>query len=310
MLTIPPYLSLNVEKRKPEELITKLQTYFWKTVFTYQYGAKALSACCVFVASIFQHQGIRKHGVRPRQPLCCRRPRWFSTSDFCFISQGIRWVHTTLSHGKCDRNCAIFNIQLLKNFSHVVSACYWYFLRSATIFGRWKSWRFWRFLTVDDFLSTVGVTLSVTFHYFNWSGGRFCSSSPYVFYSPSCRFFGRFGAASLQRLAWHSPWHDCHGWRGIRPFVLNVACREFLDFFPAVQNKKPCKTSHMLGADWRGSCAQDEVVSAAVGIWVIFCLRIRWPILLLFSFVLLCLVLDCMQIKCGITLSSWDGFVS
>lgn len=170
---------------------------------------------------------------------------------------------------------------------------------------------------VDDFDDFWPLTIfrqrlawhSVTFHSFNWSGGRFCSSSPIVFYSPSCRFFGRFGAASLQQLAWHSPWHDCHGWRDIRPFVVNVACREFLDFFPAVQNKKPCKTSHMLGADWRGSCAQGEVVSVTVGIWVIFCLRIRWPILLLFSFVLLSLVLDCMQIKYGITLS-WDGFVS
>ena len=26
------------------------------------------------------------HWVRPRQILCWRRPRWFSTSDFCFIS--------------------------------------------------------------------------------------------------------------------------------------------------------------------------------------------------------------------------------
>ena len=26
------------------------------------------------------------HGVRPRQLLCSRRPRWFSTSDFCLIS--------------------------------------------------------------------------------------------------------------------------------------------------------------------------------------------------------------------------------
>jgi len=115
-------------KKKTGGTNNKIANIFLKTVFTYQYGAKALSARCVFVASIFQHQGIRKHGVRPRQLLCCRRPRWFSTSDFCFISQGIRWVHTTLSHGKCDRNCAIFNIQLLKNFSYVVSACYWYFL--------------------------------------------------------------------------------------------------------------------------------------------------------------------------------------
>lgn len=49
------------------------------------------------------------------------------------------------------------------------------------------------------------------------------ASSPIVFYSPSCRFFGRFGAASLQQLAWHSPWHDCHGWRDIRPFVVSLS---------------------------------------------------------------------------------------
>ena len=46
-----------------------------------------ISVCCASRSflSIFWSSFLPR--VRPRQLLCWRRPRWFSTSDFCFISQ-------------------------------------------------------------------------------------------------------------------------------------------------------------------------------------------------------------------------------